>query len=216
MREPRRVPGEEPDKPDKPDKSDKPDRPIEDPSRELPPAIDVPDETAQVERVWSDGSGFLCWLSAVNHKAIGRRYIVTAFGFFIGAGILAALMRLQLSRPNNPYLGPDAYDQIFTMHGTTMMFLFAVPIMEALGVYLVPLMVGARNICFPRLNAFSYWVYLFGGLFLWFSFFMNIGPDNGWFNYVPLSGPDYGVGKRADVWAQMITFTEVSAMAVAV
>jgi len=201
MREPRRRPGDEP---------------IEDPSRELPPAIEIPDEAAQVNRVWSDGTGFWCWLSAVNHKAIGRRYIATAFGFFLGAGILAALMRLQLSRPNNPFLGPDAYDQIFTMHGTTMMFLFAVPIMEALGVYLVPLMVGARNICFPRLNAFSYWIYLFGGLFLWLSFLMNIGPDNGWFNYVPLSGPDYGIGKRSDVWAQMITFTEVSAMAVAV
>src|SRR5438046_1296272 len=171
---------------------------------------------AQLDKTWDDGRGLKCWLSAVNHKTIGRRYLVTAFGFFVLAGILAGLMRLQLSRPNNPYLGPDAYNQIFTMHGTTMMFLFAVPIMEAMGVYLVPLMVGARNICFPRLNAFSYWVYLFGGLFLWVSFLLNIGPDNGWFNYVPLSGPDYGVGKRADVWAQMITFTEVSAMAVAV
>src|SRR5436190_54356 len=123
-----------------------PDEPIDDPSRALPPAIELPDEAERVNRVWSDGSGVLCWLSAVNHKTIGRRYIVTAFGFFLGAGILAGLMRLQLSRPNNPYFGPDAYDQIFTMHGTTMMFLFAVPIMEALGVYLVPLMVGARNI----------------------------------------------------------------------
>src|SRR5581483_11637325 len=125
------------------------------PDHELPPAVVLPDEAARVNRVWSDGSGFYCWLTAVNHKAIGRRYIATAFGFFLGAGLLAGLMRLQLSRPNNPYLGPDAYNQIFTMHGTTMMFLFAVPIMEALGVYVVPLMVGARNICFPRLNAFS-------------------------------------------------------------
>jgi len=184
------------------------------PGRELPPSADI--DQVQLERVWADEPGLWGWLTSVNHKSIGRRYIITAFGFFALAGILAGLMRLQLSRPNNPYLGPDLYNQIFTMHGTTMMFLFAVPIMEAMGVYLVPLMVGTRNICFPRLNAFSYWVYLFGGLFLWTSFLVNIGPDNGWFNYVPLAGADFGVGKRSDVWAQMITFTEVSAMAVAV
>ncbi|HEX8166636.1 MAG TPA: cbb3-type cytochrome c oxidase subunit I, partial [Beijerinckiaceae bacterium] len=97
-----------------------------------------------------------------------------------------------------------------------MMFLFAVPVMEAVGVYLVPLMVGTRNIAFPRLNAFSYWTYLFGGIFIWTAFALKVGPDVGWFAYVPLSGPQYGVGKRPDVWAQMITFTEVSALAVAV
>ena len=97
-----------------------------------------------------------------------------------------------------------------------MMFLFAVPVMEAMGVYLVPLMVGTRNIAFPRLNAFSYWIYLGGGLLLWAALFLQMGPDVGWFAYVPLSGPQYGAGKRADMWAQMITFTEVSALAVAV
>jgi cytochrome c oxidase subunit I len=102
------------------------------------------------------------------------------------------------------------------MHGTTMMFLFGVPVGEAFAVYLVPLMVGTRNIAFPRLNAFSYWVFLFGGLFLWISFFLNIGPDVGWFAYVPLSGPEFSPGKRADTWAQMITFTEVAGLAVAI
>jgi cytochrome c oxidase subunit 1 len=102
------------------------------------------------------------------------------------------------------------------MHGTNMMFLFAVPVMEAMGVYLVPLMVGSRNIAFPRLNAFSYWMYLAGGILLWTAFALDMGPDVGWFAYVPLSGPQYGAGKRADIWAQMITFTEVSALAVAV
>src|SRR5678815_246417 len=82
--------------------------------------------------------------------------------------------------------------------------------------YVVPLMVGTRNICFPRLNAFSYWMYLFGGIFLWIAFLLNVGPDNGWFSYVPLAGPQFAPGKRADVWAQMITFTEVAAMAAAV
>jgi len=180
----------------------------------LPPSIDI--DVAALDKTWDDGRGLLCWLSAINHKEIGRRYIVTAFGFFVLGGILAGLMRLQLSRPDNHYLGPDLYNQIFTMHGTTMMFLFAVPVMEAMAVYLVPLMVGNRSICFPRLNAFSYWIYLFGGIFLWVAFLMNVGPDNGWFSYVPLAETLFGPTKRADVWAQMITFTEVSAMAVAV
>jgi cytochrome c oxidase subunit 1 len=102
------------------------------------------------------------------------------------------------------------------MHGANMMFLFAVPVMEAVAVYLVPLMVGTRNIAFPRLNAFSYWIYLAGGALLWIAFALDMGPDVGWFAYVPLSGPQYATGKRADIWAQMITFTEVSALAVAV
>src|SRR4051812_49969501 len=111
-------------------------------------------------------------------------------------------MRIQLARPENHFLSPDRYDQIFTMHGTTMMFLFAVPVMEAMAVFLVPLMLGTRNIAFPRLNAFSYWIYLFGGIFLWVSFVLDIGPDVGWFAYVPLSGPQFSPGKRADTWAQ--------------
>src|SRR4051812_10799374 len=142
--------------------------------------------------------------------------MVTAFFFLCLAGLAAMLMRLQLARPDSRLVGPDLYNQLFTMHGTTMMFLFAVPVMEAFAVYLVPLMVGTRNIAFPRLNAFSYWVYLSGGIFLWVSFMLNIGPDAGWFAYVPLSGPEFAPGKRVDVWAQMITYTEVSALAVAV
>src|SRR5690242_21007311 len=148
----------------------------------------------------------------VNHKRIGKRFMVTAFVFLLLGGVLAVLMRIQLSRPENSFLGPDKYNQIFTMHGSTMMFLFAVPMMfEALSVYFVPLMVGARNIAFPRLNAFSYYIYLFGGIMLWVAFVLNIGPDVGWFAYVPLSGPQFTPGKRADFWAQMITFTELSA-----
>jgi cytochrome c oxidase subunit I len=125
-------------------------------------------------------------------------------------------MRMQLAQPEARMIGPDRYNQIFTMHGTTMMFLFAVPVMEAMAVYLVPLMVGSRNIAFPRLNAFSYWMFLAGGALLWVSFALDMAPDVGWFAYVPLAGPQYGAGKRADIWAQMITFTEVSALAVAV
>ena len=165
---------------------------------------------------WSTPAGFWGALSTVDHKIIGRRYIVTAFVFLALGGILSLAIRLQLSRPEARFIGPDRYNQIFTMHGTNMMFLFAVPVMEAMAVYLVPLMVGTRNIAFPRLNAFSYWIYLAGGLLLWIAFAVDTGPDVGWFAYVPLSGPQYAAGKRADIWAQMITFTEVSALAVAV
>lgn len=171
----------------------------------------------QLQRVWRDPAGFWGWWTHVNHRSIGKRFMVTAFAFFLAGGVLAALMRIQLARPENHFVGPDLYNQIFTMHGSTMMFLFAVPMMfEALAVYLVPLMVGNRNICFPRLNAYSYWVYLAGGLLLYAGFFINSGPDVGWFAYVPLSGPDFTPGKRSDIWAQMITFTEFSALAVAV
>ena len=125
-------------------------------------------------------------------------------------------MRLQLSQPGNDLIGAARYNEIFTMHGTTMMFLFAVPVMQGMQIYLTPLMVGTRNMAFPRLTAFSYWMYLAGGSLLWVAFILNIGPDVGWFAYPPLSGPQYGIGKRADIWAQMVTFTEVAALAVAV
>ena len=171
---------------------------------------------ARLHSLWRTPATLMGVLGSVDHKVIGRRYIVTAFIFLILGGLSAVVMRVQLSRPEMKLLGPDLYNQLFTMHGSTMMFLFAVPVMEAFAVYLVPLMVGTRNITFPRLNAFSYWIYLFGGCFLWISFMLNIGPDVGWFAYVPLSGPEYSPGKRADTWAQMITFTEVAALAVAV
>ncbi|RWE44503.1 MAG: cytochrome c oxidase subunit I [Mesorhizobium sp.] len=166
--------------------------------------------------IWSTPSGLWGALSTVDHKIIGRRYVTTAFVFLALGGVLSLLIRLQLAQPEARFIGPDRYNQIFTMHGTNMMFLFAVPVMQAMAIYLVPLMVGTRNIAFPRLNAFSYWVYLAGGLLLWIAFAVDTGPDVGWFAYVPLAGPEYGAGKRADIWAQMITFTEVSALAVAV
>jgi cytochrome c oxidase subunit I+III len=181
-----------------------------------------PDEATQTRlrrelaRTWYVPRGVIGWFSVVDHRTIGKRYIITAFAFFIFAGVLAALMRLQLAFPENHLLNPDQYNQIFTMHGTVMMFLFAVPVMEALGIYLVPLMVGTRNVAFPRLNTYSYFVYLFGGIMVVVALLLNSGPDAGWFAYVPLSGPDYSPGKRSDFWAQLITFTEVAALAVAV
>ncbi|HEX4496281.1 MAG TPA: cytochrome c oxidase subunit I [Thermoanaerobaculia bacterium] len=169
-----------------------------------------------LERTWAYASGLRGWFAEVDHTRIGVRYIVTALVFFLVGGLEALAMRVQLARPENGFLGPDLYNQVFTTHGSTMMFLFAVPILLGLATYLVPLMVGTRNLAFPRLNAFSYYVYLIGGLFLYAAFFLNTGPDAGWFAYVPLSGPQFSPGKRVDVWAQMITFTEISSLAVAV
>jgi cytochrome c oxidase subunit 1 len=178
--------------------------------------LDEARDRRELERTWATGRGLWAWLTTTSHKDIAGRYIITAFVFFLLGGIEAALMRLQLARPENGVLGPDLYNQTFTMHGTTMMFLFAVPIMEGIGLYLVPLMIGTRNVAFPRMNAYGYYVYLIGGLFLYISFFLHMGPDTGWFSYVPLSGPGYSPGKRADVWAQMITFTEIAALVGAV
>jgi cytochrome c oxidase subunit 1 len=175
-----------------------------------------PGEQELLERVWADPPGFRGWLVTVNHKRVAIRYIVSALLFFVLGGIEAALMRIQLARPENGFIGPDLYNQLFTVHGTTMMFLFAVPIMEALGLYLVPLMIGTRNVCFPRLNAYGYWVYLIGGVLIYSGLIVNTGPDTGWFSYVPLAGPEFSPGKRVDVWAQMVTFTEISAIVSAV
>ena len=171
---------------------------------------------ARLERTWRRPPGFLGWLATVDHKEIGRRYIVTALIFLALGGAVALLMRLQLARPDNALIGASRFNELFTMHGSTMMFLFAVPVMEGVAVYIIPLMLGTRSTGFPRLNAFSYYMYLFGGLMLWGAFALNIAPDIGWFAYTPLSGPQFSPGKRADIWAQMITFTEVSALAAAV
>src|SRR4029079_14132825 len=121
-------------------------------------------------------------LPAVAAKIIGIRYVVTAFAFLLIGGLAAVVMRVQLGRPDNDFVSAEVYNQLFTMHGTTMMFLFGVPVGEAFAVYLGPLMVGTRNIAFPRLNAFSYYVYLFGGLMLWGGFLIGVRPDVGWFS----------------------------------
>ncbi|HYG97528.1 MAG TPA: cytochrome c oxidase subunit I [Terriglobales bacterium] len=176
-------------------------------------------ETAEREKLsktWYVPRGFWGWFTAIDHRSIGRRFLVTTFILFGLAGTLAAIMRLQLSRPNNNLVGPDAYNQIFTTHGTAMMFLFAVPVFQALAIYFMPLMVGAREIAFPRLVTYGYWLFTFGGIFLFVQLVLNTGPDVGWFSYVPLAGPDYSPGKRADTWAQLVTFTETSAIVFAI
>jgi cytochrome c oxidase subunit I len=171
---------------------------------------------ARLERTWMRPPGIIGWLATVDHKEIGRRYIITALIFLALGGALAVLMRIQLAVPDNNFIGAARYNELFTVHGSTMMFLFAVPVMEGVAVYIIPLMLGTRSTAFPRLNAYSYFLYLGGGLMLWGAFILNIAPDVGWTAYVPLSGPQFSPGKRTDVWAQMITFTEVSALAAAV
>jgi cytochrome c oxidase subunit 1 len=178
--------------------------------------IDVDSVRRDLESSWRAPRGFWGWFRQVNHQAIGKRYIVTAFVFLVLGGIEALLMRFQLAFPESRLLNPNAYNEIFTIHGSTMMFLFAVPVMEGMGIYLVPLMLGTRNVAFPRLNAYGYYMYLFGGIFLYAGILLNISPDAGWFAYTPLSGPQFAPGKRVDFWAQMITFTELSALVVAI
>ena len=173
--------------------------------------------TERLASAWRQPPGFWGWFRNTHHTAIGTRFMVTSFIFFLLGGVLASMMRMQLAHPESGLMGPDFYNQVFTMHGSTMIFLFAVPMMfQGFGVYLVPLMCGTRNIAFPRLCAFSYYIYVGGALLLWIGFLMNIGADAGWFAYVPLSGPTYTPGHRSDFWAQMITFTEVSALGVAI
>ncbi|PRX89430.1 cytochrome c oxidase subunit I [Paraburkholderia sp. BL25I1N1] len=171
---------------------------------------------AALARTWRDPRGVAGWFSAIDHKSIARRFMVTTFVFFLLAGLMALVMRAQLARPASRLVGPDMYDQLFTVHGTAMMFLFAVPVMQAVAMYLIPLLIGARSVAFPRMNAYAYWMFLFGGLTLFIAFGLGAGPRSGWFSYVPLAGPDYATGKGSDIWAQMITFTELSSLLVAI
>src|SRR5579872_3898317 len=134
------------------------------------------------------------WVMTTDHKKIGVMYIVTAFFFFLAGGTEALLIRTQLAEPNGKVLSPEIYNQVFTMHGVTMIFLFVMPVLVGFGNYIVPLMVGARDMAFPRLNAFGYWIILFGGLFLTSSFLFGQAPNAGWFNYAPLNEVMAGCG----------------------
>src|SRR5271154_169138 len=125
-------------------------------------------------------------LAAVDHKRIGVLYLFSAMIFFLIGGAEAMVMRAQLSLPNLKLLTPDAYDQVFTMHGTTMIFLVVMPVLTGFGVYLIPLMIGASDMAFPRLAAFSFWLQACGGLLLYLSFAAGGAPDAGWFSYAPL------------------------------
>jgi cytochrome c oxidase subunit I len=151
------------------------------------------------------------WITTTDHKRIGILYLVTTFVFFILGGVEALLMRIQLGAPNNTFLTPEHYNELFTLHGTTMIFLFVVPVMAGFANYFVPLMIGARDMAFPRLNALSYWLLLFGGIVFYSSLFFS-PPEAGWFSYVPLSGPDYIPGNGQDAWIFLIHITGISSL----
>ncbi len=170
----------------------------------------------RLSRIWAPPPGVLGFFTAVNHRAVGLRFMVTAFVFFLLAGALAVAMRLQLTLPLLEVLSAEAYNQAFTMHGSVMMFLFVVPFVEGLAIYLVPLMIGAREMAFPRLNAFGYWVFLVAGISLFVAYLSGGAPDSGWYNYPPLTSRAFRPGTGIDFWVTMITFLEVSALVAAV
>ncbi len=157
-------------------------------------------------------TGFWSWLTTTDHKKIGILYFVTAFTFFIIAGLQALLIRVQLAGPDGQALNPDQYNQIFTMHGITMIFLALMPLSAGFFNFVMPLQIGARDVAFPRLNAFSYWVFLFGGIFIYSSIFLGGMPDGGWFNYAPLSsqvGPDPMAGTIVDAHVSRMLFYSI-------
>ncbi len=168
-------------------------------------------ELERFHRVWSPPTG-IRRVCAVNASIVGRRFIVAGFVFFLIGGFLALLMRTQLLVPENDFLTPEVYDQLFTMHGTTMMFLFAVPIMEAFGIYLIPAMIGAHDMSFPRLGAYGFWCFLLGGVFIYSSFIFGTVPDGGWFMYVPLTGLEFSPDKSQDFWLLGVTFVEIASI----
>jgi cytochrome c oxidase subunit I+III len=184
--------------------------------RPLPNPLPRPDgELEALERAWLTPRGWRIF-GAVNNTVIGLFYVGTALLFLVLAGVLALLMRTQLAVPGNDFLSNAAYNRIFTMHGTVMMFLFAVPVVEAVAVLLLPNMLGARDLPFPRLSAYAYWAYAIGGLVFFGTIFFGVAPDGGWFMYPPLTGGIYSPGRGADWWLLGIGFIEISAIAGAV
>ena len=180
-------------------------------------AVAPPVSRRRIERldlIWEERPGLLGWLTTVDHKRIGLLYFFTSLAFLGAGGIEALLMRTQLAQPNNHVLSPETYNQMMTMHGVTMIFLFVIPMTTgAFGNYLLPLMLGARDMAFPRLNALSYWLFLGAGLFLYASVFMHTAPDCGWFCYTPLNTSSYDPGLNADFYSLGLIFTSVSTTA---
>ncbi|MEO6340771.1 MAG: cytochrome c oxidase subunit I [Caulobacteraceae bacterium] len=173
--------------------------------RSAAPALDP-----KLAALWETRPGFIGWLSSVDHKEIGKRYLITAFFFLLIGGLEALVMRAQLARPDQTLLTPEQYNQLFTMHGVTMVFLYALPMLSGFSNFLWPLLLGSRDMAFPRLNAFSYWVYLAAGVFIYSTFMLGQAPNAGWFNYVPLAGKEYDPGVNIDVYALGLIFLGIS------
>jgi cytochrome c oxidase subunit 1 len=164
----------------------------------------------------AEPTGLWSWLTTVDHKRIGILYGSTAFFFFLVGGIEALLLRIQLGSPNNTFLSPETYNQLFTMHGTTMIFLAIMPLSAMFFNFMIPLQIGARDVAFPRLNAFSYWVFLAGGLFLNSGFLFGAAPDQGWYGYANLTSLQYSPGLNVDFWMFGLQILGIASLAAAV
>src|SRR5688572_1390103 len=164
----------------------------------------------------SEKYGLWSWITTVDHKRIGILYGATAFFFFLLGGIEALIIRAQLFSPNSDLVSPDFYNQLFTMHGTTMIFLGVMPLSSMFFNYMIPLQIGARDVAFPRLNAFSYWVFLFGGLLLNAGFLVNAAPNQGWFGYANLTSRQYSPGLNVYFWLFGLQILGVASLAAAV
>ena len=164
----------------------------------------------RLESTWQTGPRIADALASTDHKDIGKRYLVTASVFFVLAGIQSLFMRTQLATAELELIDPQLYNQLFSMHGITMIFLFATPMLAGFGNYLVPLQIGTRDMAFPRLNALSYWIYLAAGIFMYLGFPWGVAPENGWFNYVPLASQEFGQSSAADFYALGIVFLGIS------
>src|SRR4051812_26313778 len=165
----------------------------------------------RLERIWAQRPGVLGWLTTTDHKRIGLLYFWATLVFFAAGGIEALLMRTQLSVANNRLIGPNTYDQLFTMHGLTMIFWFIIPMTTgAFGNYLIPLMLGARDMAFPRLNALSFWLFLGSGIFLYVGLFLGFGPNAGWFDYVPLASRLYNPGRNIEFYSLGLLFNSIA------
>jgi cytochrome c oxidase subunit 1 len=162
-----------------------------------------------------EATGLWSWLTTVDHKRIGVLYLYTSLFFFLFGGLEAVVIRAQLAGPNKHLVSAEMYNQLFTMHGTTMVFLAIMPLSAAFFNFLIPLQIGARDVAFPRLNAFSYWVYLFGGLFITLPIFFAAAPDGGWFGYAPLTTRQFSVGVNIDFWVLGLQILGISSLAAA-
>lgn len=189
-------------------------------ARPFDPAQDPQDDPAlreaqehRLRQVWASPTGWRR-LFETNNSTIGLWYTATAFSFFLFAGVLALLLRVQLAQPGASFLSPGVYNQALTVHGSAMMFLFAVPMFEAIAMLLMPQMIGARDLPFPRLSAFGFWCFLIGGVFFCGSILFNAAPQSGWFMYPPMATREAGIG--ADVWLLGLSFIEVASIAAAV
>lgn len=179
------------------------------------PEADSPEREIvdKLEEIWADPTGLWRIPKAIQNDTIGGRLMAASFFFFLVAGALALIMRLQLAQPESSLVSADVYNGLFTMHGSTMMYLFAVPMLEGFAILLIPLVIGSREIPFPRLGVFSYFTFVLGGILFFSSYLVNTVPDAGWFAYAPLSGPEYSPGIALDYWLLALGVAEVAAIA---